>query len=143
MAGSDDSGHARRLVVVVGHVADADRYRDGDRLCVLRDAADAGALLDAELPRLGTGWRVLAVGTGPDVRAVRAAALARGALAEEVSVRVLDDGAQVRVHCGVCHHGAQARAGDVLECPGCGTALVVTDHESRVHGAVLGAPGVR
>jgi predicted RNA-binding Zn-ribbon protein involved in translation (DUF1610 family) len=136
-----------------GAVAGADAVAAGlrraaDRLRVLGDADDAGAVLDAELPRLTTGWRVLAVGTGRDVRAVRAAALARGALDEEVMTWALDGGtdagpgADVRVHCGACHHRFDARAGEQRPCPGCGVDLVVTDHESRTHGAVLGAPRV-
>jgi ribosomal protein S27AE len=140
-------GCAPHLVLAVGEAADAvaaRRRRDGDRHRVLRDADEAGAVLDAELPRLTTGWRVLAVGTGRDVRAVRAAALARGALCEEVTVWALDpDDAAVRVHCGACHHRFDARAGDQRPCPGCGVEVTVTDHDSRVHGAVLGAPRVR
>jgi tRNA(Ile2) C34 agmatinyltransferase TiaS len=113
---------------------------DGDRVHVLRDATEAPAVLDAELARLTTGWRIVAVGTTPDAAAVRAAALARGALSEEVTVRALDDGSRVRVHCGVCHHHTDARRRQRLRCPGCGTTLEVTDHDSPVHGAVLGAP---
>ena len=119
-------------------------HRAVDRLRVLGDADDAGAVLDVELPRLTTGWRVLAVGTGRDVRAVRAAALARGALDEEVTTWAVgaDSGTDVRVHCGACHQWFDARAGEQRPCPGCGVALVVTDHDSRTHGAVLGAPRV-
>jgi len=139
-------GRAPVLVLAVGEAAEAvaaDRCGPGDRYRVLGDADDAGAVLDAELPRLHTGWRVLAVGSGRDVRAVRAAALARGALDEEVTVRALGTGDVIRVHCGACHHRFDARAGEQRPCPGCGVALVATDHESRTHGAVLGAPRVR
>jgi predicted RNA-binding Zn-ribbon protein involved in translation (DUF1610 family) len=133
-------------VLAVGAAADpvaAGSCRPGDRYRLLGDADDAGAVLDAELPRLSTGWRVLAVGSAPDARAVRAAALARGALDEEVVVWALDAGDEVRVHCGACHHRFDARAGEQRPCPGCGVDLVVTDHDSRVHGTVLGAPRVR
>ncbi len=148
-----EPGRPPRLVLAVGAPADAraaDRRRDGDRRRRLDDAQEAGAVLDAELPRLATGWRVLVVGTGRDVATVRAAALARGALDEEVEGCVLEGGdlehgdlgggEEVRVHCGVCHHRFGARVGDLPDCPGCGAALVVTDHDSRTHGAVLGAP---
>ena len=142
-------GSAPRLVLAVGEAACAlatRRCRDGDRYRVLGDAHDAGAVLDAELARLTTGWRLLAVGSGRDVRAVRAAALARGALDEEVVVCALDAGDvthdDVRVHCGACHHGFDARVGEERPCPGCGVDLLVTDHDSRTHGAVLGAPRV-
>jgi predicted RNA-binding Zn-ribbon protein involved in translation (DUF1610 family) len=144
------------LVLAVGAgaevVAATGPHRPGDRHRVLGHADDAGAVLDAELPRLTTGWRVLTVGTGRDVRAVRADALARGALDEEITTWALDAGpdtgpdsrtdTDVRVHCGACHHRFDARAGEQRPCPGCGVDLVVTDHESRTHGAVLGAPRV-
>jgi hypothetical protein len=142
MPGSDDSGHPPRLVVAVGEAAGV-VVGDRDRLRVLPNADAAGAVLDEELPRLTTGWRVLAVGSGPEVRAVRAAALARGAVGEEVSVLVRGDEADVTVRCGVCHATTGARVGEALDCPACGTALAVTDHESAVHGAVLGAPRPR
>ena len=51
-----------------------------------------------------------------------------------------EDAAAERVHCGVCHHRFDARAGEHRLCPGCGVDLLATDHDSRVHGAVLGAP---
>jgi dimethylamine monooxygenase subunit C len=140
-------GRAPLLVLAVGEAADAvaaaDHCQVGDRRRVLGDAEEAGAVLDAELPHLPTGWRVLAVGSPRDVRVVRAAALARGALDEEVTVRAPDADDDSRVHCGACHHRFDARAGEPRPCPGCGVDLVVTDHESRVHGAVLGAPRVR
>jgi dimethylamine monooxygenase subunit C len=149
--GPGGPGPAPLLVLAVGDAAGAlaaGRCPDGDRRRVLGVADDAGAVLDAELPLLTTGWRVLAVGIGRDVRTVRAAALARGALDEEVTVWLLDSdtdtdmGADVRVYCGACHHRFDARAGEHRPCPGCGVDLAVTDHESRTHGAVLGAPRV-
>ena len=148
--GPGGPGPAPLLVLAVGTAAADVAARwcgHVDRLRVLGDAADAGAVLDAELPRLTAGWRVLAVGSGRDVRTVRAAALARGALDGEVVAYALDAGDDVRVHCGACHHRFDARLGardssTPRRCPGCGVDLVVTAHDSRVHGAVLGAPRV-
>ncbi len=146
-------GAPPHLVLAVGERARGlaeDLCGGSDRCFVLADPDEAGAVLDAELARLPTGWRVLAVGADRDVRVVRAAALARGALDEEVTALALDvDEDPVacrprRVHCGRCHHrfDAVAAVGDALRCPGCASALVVAPHHSRTHGAFLGAPSV-
>jgi dimethylamine monooxygenase subunit C len=135
------------LVIAVGDATGlAERScRPGDRFRALADAADAGALLDAELARLSTGWRVLAVGTERDVGLVRAAALARGALDEEITVRTTAGDGGRRLHCGHCHRSSDTDAGvgETVGCPGCGERLVVTAHRSRTHGADLGVPTVR
>jgi hypothetical protein len=141
-------GPAPHLVLAVGAPAQAlagDLCRAGDRLRTLADADDAGAVLDAELARLPTGWRVLAIGIERDARTVRAAALARGALAEEITVLALDDAEARRVYCGLCHDrfDADAAVGDLVRCPGCDRPLTVAAHHSPTHGAFLGAPGVR
>ncbi|NMO89352.1 hypothetical protein [Actinomycetospora sp. TBRC 11914] len=143
MPGPDVSGPPPRLVLAVGEragAAAAERCAARDRVRVVVSADDAATVLDAELPRLTTGWRIVGVGTTADAAAVRAAALARGALGEEVTVWPLDDSWRVRVHCGVCHHQGESRRDALAACPACGTALAVSDQESRVHGAVLGVP---
>ncbi|MCD2194808.1 hypothetical protein LQ327_15660 [Actinomycetospora endophytica] len=146
-------GPAPHLVLAVGTRARTvaeELRRDSDRYRALDAADDAGPVLDEELARLSTGWRVLAVGLERDVLIVARAALARGALDEEITVLAVDqhdgDGTRRlrRVHCGHCHHQADldAAVGDVLPCPGCGEPLSVTDHRSRIHGASLGVPTV-
>jgi ribosomal protein S27AE len=145
-SGPDIPGGPRHLVLAVGPTAGTRAHEaagEHDRLRVLAHADEAGPVLDAELPGLRTGWRVLAVGTPREVAIVRAAVLARGGLDEEVGDLVLDEvRSGVRVHCGRCHAATDtpATTGDTLTCPGCGAALVVTDHHSPTHGAVLGAP---
>jgi dimethylamine monooxygenase subunit C len=135
------------LVLAVGDAAGLAEQlcRTGDRFRVLADADDAGSVLDAELARLPTGWRIRVVGTGREVAIVRAAALARGALDEEVTVRTVGGDGRRRLHCGHCHHRSDTAAvvGSTIGCPGCGEPLTVTDHRSRTHGASLGVPTVR
>jgi dimethylamine monooxygenase subunit C len=109
-----------------------------------------GADLATELSRLVTGWRVLAVGPERDVQAVRAVALATGALDEEIvlvptDLDPADDlvGTRVRrLFCGACHHRFDARVavGDPVACPACRAALGVTEHHSRRHAAFLAVP---
>jgi dimethylamine monooxygenase subunit C len=149
-------GPAPHLVLAVGARARAvaqDLCRDGDRYRTLAVADDAGPVLDEEFARLPTGWQVLAVGIERDVSSVRAAALARGALDEEVTVLALDVGDDRddpdacrprRIHCGYCHRrfDTDAAVGDLLRCPGCNQPLTVAAHHSRTHGTSLGAPRV-
>ncbi|GAA1379226.1 hypothetical protein GCM10009613_01580 [Pseudonocardia kongjuensis] len=138
---------APHLVVAVG-TAVPPPLRAGDRLRVLGAAADAGGLLDAELPTMVTGWRILVTGTESEVQQVRAAALARGALDSELDLRPTDvdtdpHGARPRaIHCGHCHlrFAATAAIGGPVRCPGCAHRLVVAHHHSRTHAAFLGSP---
>lgn len=114
---------------------------------------DNAATVAGELARLTTGWRVLAVGRERDVLAVRAAALAAGALDAEITlvptdVRDVDDRMSTRVRlvfCGACHRRFDARVAvrDHLACPGCRAVLTVAAHHSRRHGAFLGVPAGR
>lgn len=138
---------APHLVVVTGDGAGAatallrDRPAGHDRWCATPDAVAPA------LSELVTGWRVLAVGPERDVAAVRSAALAAGALDEEVVLVATDaadpQGTRVRpLFCGACHHRFDARVavGDPVDCPSCRAALTVAAHHSRRHGAFLGAP---
>lgn len=137
---------APHLVIAVGTAPPPPRA--GDRLRVVEAAADADGVLDAELPTMVTGWRILVAGTESDVQRVRSAALARGALDSELDLRPtdVDDGpVGVRcrtVHCGHCHarFGADVGVGGPVRCPGCGCGLVVAHHHSRTHAAFLGSP---
>ncbi|MDL5158301.1 dimethylamine monooxygenase subunit DmmA family protein [Actinomycetospora termitidis] len=99
---------------------------------------EAGAVLDDELPRLTTGWRLRIVGTPRAGLLVRAAALARGALDEEITVEAVGDDGRT-VFCAHCHH-VFPTAGRSVGCPACELALVVDDHVSPRHGAHLGVP---
>lgn len=138
---------APHLVITVG-AARRPPLHAGDRLRVIEDAADAEALLDAELPTMVTGWRILVTGTESEVLEVRSAALARGALDSELDLRptdVDDDLVGVRhrtVYCGHCQarFGAVVAIGGPVRCPGCRCGLVVAHHHSRTHAAFLGSP---
>src|ERR1700712_34079 len=97
-------------------------HRAVDRLRVLGDADDAGAVLDVELPRLTTEWR----GGGGGGRGGGGGGAA----------------GRARPPAAPPHNGSAAGGAGRRPCPDCGVALVVTDHDSRTHGAVLGAPRV-
>ncbi len=143
---------APHLVVSVGDDAARvarDLLRDGDRHRPVSGATDLADVVDAELSTVVTGWRVLAIGPERDVQAVRAAALARGALDAEIVLvptdAASDDAEEVRVRalfCGACHRRFEARAaiGEPVACPGCHAALAVARHHSRRHGAFLAEP---
>ncbi|MEJ8281671.1 dimethylamine monooxygenase subunit DmmA family protein [Pseudonocardia spirodelae] len=138
------AGRAPHLVVVAAP-APVPPLRAGDRCARLAAGADPGALLDRELARLVTGWRILVVGTEARAQEVRAAALARGARDDELVLTPTDlaDTARDRiVSCGHCHHRFTARAdpGDALGCPGCGLVVHLAAHFSRRLAAWLGAP---
>lgn len=138
---------APHLVVAVGaDAAETARglMRDRDRR--LPDGTD----VPAALSRLVTGWRVLAVGPEREVQAVRAAALASGALDDEIVLVPTDAGdpeetRERRLFCGACHRRFDAcvALGDPVACPGCRAALTVAPHHSRRHGAFLGVPAGR
>ncbi|WP_018332147.1 dimethylamine monooxygenase subunit DmmA family protein [Actinomycetospora chiangmaiensis] len=94
------------------------------------------------LARLTTGWRLRIVGPEREVLLLRAAALAHGALDEEITTEITTEvlGTGVRtVYCAACHHPFPT-TGTAARCPGCGTDLDVADHVSRRHGAFLGVP---
>ena len=119
------------------HLVERLRLSDGDRVREL-EVGQAEAVLDEELAHLTTGWRLRIVGPEREVLLIRAAALARGALDEEITTAVTATG-DVTVYCAHCHHTFPT-AGAAARCPGCGTDLVVADHRSARHGASLGEP---
>jgi dimethylamine monooxygenase subunit C len=90
------------------------------------------------LARLTTGWRLRITGPERAVLLLRAAALAHGALDEEITT-VVTSAADRTVHCAHCHHRFPT-TGAAARCPGCGLELDVADHLSRRHGAYLGTP---
>ncbi|MER5671810.1 dimethylamine monooxygenase subunit DmmA family protein [Pseudonocardia alni] len=143
-AGPAGRGDAPHLVVVAGSAPDPG-LGPADRLVRLPTGGDAASLLDRELATLVTGTRILVTGPETVVQAVRAAALHRGALDEElvlVPTDVADPTRDRTVHCGHCHHRVVVHAdvGDAVACPGCRLVLHVAGHHSRRLGAFLGAP---
>ncbi|GAA4973982.1 dimethylamine monooxygenase subunit DmmA family protein [Pseudonocardia tropica] len=135
---------APHLVVVAGSVP-VPGLRPTDRLVRLPAGGDAATLLDRELATLPTGTRILVTGPETVVQSVRAAALHRGALDEELVLVPTDAADATRdrtVHCGHCHHRVVVHAdvGDAVVCPGCRLVLLVAGHHSRRLAAYLGAP---
>ncbi|MBN9792799.1 hypothetical protein DMP17_30045 [Pseudonocardia sp. TMWB2A] len=143
-AGPAGRGDAPHLVVVAGSAPDPGLGPD-DRLVRLPTGGDTESLLDRELATPVTGTRILVTGPESVVQAVRAAALHRGALDEElvlVPTDVADPTRDRTVHCGHCHHRVVVHAdvGDAVACPGCRLVLHVAAHHSRRLAAFLGAP---
>ncbi|WP_226362316.1 dimethylamine monooxygenase subunit DmmA family protein [Pseudonocardia sp. ICBG1142] len=143
-AGPAERGGSPHLVVVCGS-APAPDLGPADRLVRLPAGADAATLLDRELATLVTGTRILVTGPEALVQAVRAAALHRGALDEELVLVPTDVAHATRertVHCAHCHQHVvvHAAVGDAVACPGCRVVLHVAGHHSRRLGAFLGAP---
>lgn len=120
---------------------------DWGAITVLPDVAALGPLLSQAQP-LAVNERLCVQGTEPFVW--RVAALAAQAGLAPAQVQLAHAGSQRRrVWCTHCHGFTDGVSTNVVACAGCGRHLLVRDHFSRRHGAVMGVmvdaeqPGVR
>jgi hypothetical protein len=97
------------------------------------------SLLAAQLENARVGTRLMVAAPELDVLDVVRAARAVGAIDAEVRAYVTSREAR-RVHCPHCHgHTITTVAvGETMPCGGCGRALIIYHHVSRLHGAYLG-----
>ncbi|WP_406689742.1 dimethylamine monooxygenase subunit DmmA family protein [Saccharopolyspora sp. ID03-671] len=95
--------------------------------------------LDEQLGRARVGWRLMLAGPEADVLALRARALAAGAVDEEVRCHVTSR-ERLRVHCAHCTAETPVTAppGSRTTCSGCGHPLHIYSHLSRHRGSYLG-----
>lgn len=85
------------------------------------------------------GIRILLVGSEVEVYAARSAAVAEGAIDDELALIVSDDTAR-RVYCAHCAHTSTVSAyeNDVIRCEQCARSLVIYHHFSPRKAAYLG-----
>ncbi len=131
------------ICVSFGATGDAVGYDTGGqpRYDFRFDAATAEALseLRSALGSSHVGVRLVLAGPTADVRAAAAAAAECGLQQEEMTLLSDETAARV-IYCPHCRASTKTGrpAGEEVQCQGCGTVLVTTDHFSRRLGAYLG-----
>lgn len=149
----DDSDLARVLAGATGIVSltfgGASLLRARARLRKLQRSVDVTEIradgiddlrrFRAAVARSSVGVRILLVGSEAEVYAARSAALAEGAIEDELALIVSDDTAR-RVYCAHCAHTSTVSAyeNDVIRCEQCARSLVIYHHFSPRKAAYLG-----
>ena len=109
------------------------------RIHLVPDAAQACAVLEAELADAVVGWRLLLAGPAHECLRVRAHALANGVADDEITVASTEVSTR-EVYCAHCRcvTTAGVELSETVPCTGCGRELFVYYHVSRRLGTHLG-----
>jgi hypothetical protein len=105
------------------------------------DAPASDALigwLDDVLASAVVGWRLMLAGAASEVLLLSARARAAGMVASEIRCFATAD-AHVRTQCVHCKTSfrCEGKPGAVVACPGCGRHLLIHQHLSRRHAALV------